>query len=192
MPSGGGGPAAEDVATVAGPAAAVPPDPAEKGHDPIVERHRDLLEWVLVLALIVRGLLSAADAIAIAQGGVRLIPLGQAVAIGSPSPFWPTLLAILSFAGAIGLAARQPIGWLLGVATCLAFVISGIGDLGMVELGAVADSPGFWFFFVADLVVPLVCLALLVALHRTYLPGAMRALPARAGAHLPRRQGPPL
>lgn len=124
-----------------------------------------MLLWILSVALLARGLMGVADTIAIAQGGVRAMPLGETAVMTGSSPLWPALFAVFALAGAIGLAGRARLGWILGVAACLAYLTAGIGDVALVQPGTALVSPSFLLLFTADLIVPAAVLAGLMALH---------------------------
>ena len=128
----------------------------------------------LALVLLVRAILGMADAIAIARGGVRIVPAPESVALSTPSPLWPAFLAVLALAAAIRLPARDVVGWTLAIATCVAYLISGIADLGMLGPGAPLADAGFWIFFAVSLVVPAVVLAVLLAVREWFLPPPTR------------------
>ena len=141
------------------------PVPGASVRRPFAERHRDVLLWVLSVALLARGLMGVADTVAIAQGGVRAMPVGQAAVMTGSSPLWPALFAVFALAGAIGLAARARLGWILAVAACLAYLVAGIGDVALVQPGTAIVSPSFALLFTADLIMPAAVLAGLLALH---------------------------
>lgn len=138
--------------------------------DGVAERHRRPIVLALALALLVRAVLGFADAIAIARGGVRVIPTPEAVAVSTPSPLWPALLAVLALAAGARLPSREMLGWVLAVAACVGYLVSGIADLGMLRPAAPLADVGFWLFFVANLVVPAVVLAALLAAREWFAP----------------------
>ena len=148
----------------------------------IAERHSRAVLVALALALLLRALLGLADAVAIFQGGVRAIPIPEGVALTSPSPLWPLVLAATALAGAAGLPMRTLVGWSLAVIACVACLTSGIADLGSMRPGWPLRDVGFWIFFAANVVVPAAVLAILVALRSWFVDLARRSrsLPRRA------------
>ena len=144
----------------------------------------DILRLSLVAALIVRAGLSAADAVAVARGGVQPIPFGPSVAFGAATPFWPILWALLALAGGIGLLYRSAAGWVLAGAACLGYLAAGIGDLGLLDTSASVADPGIWYVFLVDLVIPAVVLVGLYQLRHGYLRVTVR--PGLAGRRIRR------
>lgn len=136
----------------------------------MAERHRRLIVAALALALLVRAVLGLADAVAIARGGVRVIPVPETVALSTPSPLWPALFAALAFAAGAALPRRDMPGFGLAVAACVAYLASGIADLGMIRPAAPLADLGFWLFFIANLVVPAVVLAALLTTRDWFAP----------------------
>jgi hypothetical protein len=154
-----------------------------------VGRHRRGVLAALTLALLVRAVLGFADLAAIAHGGVFELPLPQPVAVAPPSPMWPALFALLALGAAIGLPVRAPAGWVLGIGACVAYLVSGIADLGMLRPATPLADPGFWAFFVANLLVPAIVLAGLVATRAWFMPAATPArLVGRWAGRVPRRR----
>ncbi len=148
------------------------------------------------MALLARAFLGFADSAAAVRGAVVELPVAEAMSVAPPSPLWSALLAVLALAAAVGLAARALAGWILGLAACIAYLVTGIADIGTLRpMAPLADS-GFWLFFVANLVVPSIVLAALVATRARYLPARAIArshpvrlhvaarLPGRARRHL--------
>ena len=152
-----------------------------------LDRRADTLRWIVVAALLVRVVLSLVDAGAVAHDGVRFLPFGSAVAVGGSSPFWPTLWAGLALVGAIGLALRSPIGWVLAGAACLGYLTGGIGDLGLLDTAASVTDPSFWLVFLLDLVVPAAVLTGLFQLRAGYV---RISPPSRLVTRRIRRPGP--
>ncbi|HXQ95449.1 MAG TPA: hypothetical protein VN800_00865 [Candidatus Acidoferrales bacterium] len=157
--------------------------------DGVVERNRRGILAALTLALLARAALGFADLAAISQGGVFELPMPQSVVVAPPSPLWPALFALLALGGAVGLPIRAPASWMLAIAACVGYIASGIADLGMLRPGAPLADPGFWAFFVANLVVPAVVLAALAATRAWFRPAAGPArLVGRWAGRVPRRR----
>lgn len=157
--------------------------------DGVVERNRRGILAALTLALLARAALGFADLAAISQGGVFELPMPQSVLVAPPSPLWPALFALLALGGAVGLPIRAPASWMLAIAACVAYIASGIADLGMLRPGAPLADPGFWGFFVANLVVPAVVLAGLAATRAWFRPAPNPArLVGRWAGRMPRRR----
>jgi hypothetical protein len=133
-------------------------------------RRHGLLRWLLVGALLARALLGLADGVALAGGGMRALPLGLSLGLGGTSAFWSTLLAALALMGAVGLLARWPLGWIVSVGACLAYLASGIGDIAFAESASPLQSPGFVVLFVANLVVPSLVVVGLLNVRAAHLP----------------------
>ena len=142
----------------------------------------------LTLALLVRAALGIADSVAIARGGVFALPGPELVAIAPPSPLWPAVFALLALGGALGVPGRTLSGWILGIAACVAYLASGISDLGMLRPGALLADPGFWAYFVAYLVVPGAVLAALVAARRWFMPPDRPGMAGRWAGRVSRRR----
>ena len=155
----------------------------------VAARHSRLVLVALALALLVRALIGLADTVAIARTGVMAIPMPESVAVAPPSPLWSALFALLALGGGIGVPGRTLLGWVLGVVACVAYIISGIADLGMLRPGAPLGDVGFWIFFVANLVVPALVLTGLMAARAWFMP-APTAPPRFAGRWPRSRQRP--
>jgi len=156
--------------------------------DGVAERHRRGILLALTLALLVRAALGIADTVAIARGGVFALPGPEVVAITPPSPLWPAVFALLALGGALGLPIRALAGWILGIAACVAYLVSGIADLGILRPGALLTDPGFWAYFVAYLVVPGAVLAALVAARAWFVPPDRAGLAGRWAGRVSRRR----
>jgi hypothetical protein len=143
-------------------------------------RSHDGLLVALVLAFTLRAVLSFADAWSLYRQGVRFVPISDGGTVGG-APFWPFLWGVLSLAAALLLWRRQALGWVLGVAACVAYLVAGIGDAALFEMG---DSVplGAWALFLVDLAGPAIALALLFSVRPWFLSVAR---PIRA----PRRSG---
>jgi hypothetical protein len=133
---------------------------------------RDLLRLFLAAALLARAVLGFADALALAGGGMRALPFGLSVGLGGTSALWSTLLAVLALLGSVGLLLRSPVGWILSVGACVAYLASGIGDIGLVGAASPIESPGFVVLFVANVVVPSVAVVGLLQVRTACLPVA--------------------
>ena len=132
----------------------------------------------LALALLVRAILGAADAVAIARGGVRIVPVPESVALSTPSPLWPAFVAALAVVAAARLPFVGIVGWVLAVATCVASLVGGIADLGLLRPGAPLADAGFWIFFAVYLVVPAAVLTALLAVRDWFVPARAGRRPA--------------
>jgi hypothetical protein len=138
--------------------------------DGIAARPSRTILAALALALLVRAVLGLADAVAIFQGGVRAIPVPETVALSSPSPLWPFTLAVLTLAGAAGMPTRSLTGWVIALVACIAYLASGIADLGSLRPGWPLRDLGFWVYFGVNLVVPAAVLAILLAVRAWFVP----------------------
>jgi hypothetical protein len=150
----------------------------------VAERHDRALLALLVVALLLRTALGLVDTVALMQGGVPTIPMPETIAVAPASPFWPATFALLALLGAIGLTSRLTLGWGLGVAACLGYLVSGIADLGSLRPGAPLGDAGFWLFFAANLVVPAAVLVGLLAIRHRFMPRPLA--PARLMGRWPR------
>ena len=92
----------------------------------------------LTLALLARAALGFADLAALAHGGVFDLPMPELVDLAPPSPLWPALFALLALGGAAG-PDPAPASSILAIAACVAYIASGISDLGMLLRGASPD-----------------------------------------------------
>jgi hypothetical protein len=113
----------------------------------------------MATALLVRALMGLGDAIALAQGGVRTLPLAGGIGLGATSPLWSALLALLALVGAVGLVVRWPMGWLVALGACVGYLISGLGDLAFVASAASLDLRDYAVLGVANVGVPAVVLS---------------------------------
>ena len=147
-------------------------------------RPQDGLLIVLVLAFGLRAALSFADAWSLYRQGVRFIPISDGGTVGG-APFWSFLWGALSTAAALLLWRRRALGWVLGVAACVAYLMAGIGDAALFEMGD-SVSLGAWVLFLIDLAGPAIALALLFSLRPWFLSVArpFRA-PRRPRSELP-------
>ncbi len=124
-----------------------------------------------------RAVLSLFDTQTAVAGGLRSLPLVSSVSLGSGSPIWPLTWGTLALVTAFALALRIRIGWLLGTAVTVAYLVAGIADA-----SAVADTfgqdPGraLWIVWVG-LVVPVAILAGLLAIREWYLPASRPLAP---------------
>lgn len=134
----------------------------------------DTLRTVLVAALILRAALSVTDAVTAMRGGVQLLPIEPSIAFGASTPFWPTVWAVVSLAGAVGLAYRSAAGWVLAGAACLGYLAGGVGNLGLLDTAVGVNDPSLWAAFVLDVAIPAAVLAGLYQLRGGYVHLAKR------------------
>ncbi len=156
----------------------------------VAERHDRGVIAALSLALLARAVLGFADSVAITRGTVLDLRVADVVAVAPASPLWPALLAALALIAAAGIAVRTLVGWVVAVAACVGYLITGIADIGALRPGAPLGDPGFWLFFGANLIVPGVVFGVLVGLRSWFMP-VRAALPGRSRlpARLSRRGG---
>jgi len=140
---------------------------ASLGQAPAVGRPHDGLLIVLVVGFALRAALSFADAWSLYRQGVRFIPISEGATVGG-APFWPLLWGTLSLVAAVLLWRRQALGWVLGAATCLAYLVAGIGDATLFEVDC-SVSLGAWALFLVDLAMPAIALALLFSVRPWFL-----------------------
>ena len=161
----------------------------------VAERHDREVVAALSLALLARAVLGFADSVAITRGSMLDLPVADAVTVAPLSPLWPALLAALALIAAAAIALRALVGWVVAVAACVGYLVTGIADIGALRPGAPLGDPGFWVFFVAYLVVPGIVLGVLVAVRSWFMPvrpGLVpRGLPGRSrvAVRLPRSRG---
>ena len=155
----------------------------------VAARHSRLVLVALALALLVRAFMGLADTVAIARSGVMAIPMPESIAVAPPSPLWSALFALLALGGGLGVPGRTLLGWMLGVVACVAYMISGIADLGMLRPGAPLGDLGFWIFFTTNLVVPALVLTGLLAARAWFMPAP--AAPPRLAGRWPRSRPRP-
>lgn len=152
---------------------------ASLGPAPAAGRPHDGLLIILVLAFALRALFSFADAWSLYRQGVRFIPISEGATVGG-APFWSFLWGTLSLAAALLLWRRQALGWVLAVAACVAYLVAGIGDAALFEMGG-SVSLGAWALFLVDLAGPAIALALLFSVRPWFLSVAQPF-------HAPRRR----
>jgi hypothetical protein len=135
-------------------------------------RQLDVVVWLMAAALLVRAVLGLADAIALAEGGVRALPIGAGMGLGATSPLWSALLALLALAGGVGLIVRWPTGWLIALGACLGYLLSGLGDLAFVASLAAFDPADFVVLVGGNVAMPIAVLAGLLWTRPAFLPRA--------------------
>jgi hypothetical protein len=144
-------------------------------------RHLDVVVWLMAAALLVRAVLGLADAIALAGGGVRALPVGAGMGLGATSPLWSALLALLALAGGVGLIVWWPTGWLIALGACLGYLLSGLGDLAFVASVAAFDPSDYVVLFAGNVAMPIVVIAGLLWARSAFLhrarQGARPAVP---------------
>ncbi len=136
------------------------------------QRPHDGLLAALVVVLLLRSALGIWDAWSLFASGVRAVPISEGATVGG-TPFWSLLWAALTLSAALLLARRHALGWVLGVASCVAYLASGIGDVALFRMeGAITLGP--WVLFLVDLAGPAIVLALLVSIRPWFLTVARR------------------
>ncbi|MGH2467660.1 MAG: hypothetical protein ACRDGL_08015 [Candidatus Limnocylindrales bacterium] len=134
----------------------------------------DLLLAVLTIGLVGRGLLGLADAWSLSTSGIRFIGLDATMSLGGGSIGWTAGWGAAALVAGLLLARRQALAWLLAVAACVAYLVTGIGEavqiVGSGDGGSgPAISTGAWLFFLVDLTVPALLLALLFTVRPWFL-----------------------
>ncbi len=132
---------------------------------------------VLVVMFIVRGVLSVSDALSLASDGLRLLPIIGPLGFSAVSPLWSILWALLAIVAGVALGRKWRIGWLLGAAVAVAYLVSGIADLSLLDWSSAALGLDRLYVVAIDLLVPAVALALLSIGRTAYL----RPRPTRLG-----------
>lgn len=144
-------------------------------------RHLDVVVWLMAAALLVRAVLGLADAIALAGGGVRALPVWAGMGLGATSPLWSAMLALLALAGGVGLIVRWPTGWLIALGACVGYLLSGLGDLAFLASVAAFDPADYVVLFAANVAMPVVVIAGLLWTRPAFLfrarQGARPAVP---------------
>jgi hypothetical protein len=141
-------------------------------------RQLDLVVWLMAAALLIRAVLGLADAVALAGGGVRALPVGAGMGLGATSPLWSAMLALLVLAGGVGLILRSPTGWIIALGACLGYLLSGLGDLAFVASVAGFDPADYLVLLVGNVAMPIVVLAGLLWTRPVFLHRARRKSPA--------------
>ena len=141
-------------------------------------RHLDVVVWLMAAALLARAVLGLADAIALAGGGVRALPVGAGMGLGATSPLWSAMLALLALTGGVGLILRSPTGWIIALGACLGYLLSGLGDIAFVTSVVGFDPADYVVLLAANVAMPIVVIAGLLWTRPAFL------LRARRGARL--------
>jgi len=149
------------------------------------ERSHDGLLRLLAIALLGRALLSFADGIAIATGGLGFLRLGG-IAHADGSPVWPLLWGAVALAAAILLLRRRPLGWVLAAGVCVAYLVIGVAHAVDATSSETGLPAAVWLIFAADVLVPSLVLAGLFTVRPWFLATA-RALRSRPRGHAPTR-----
>jgi hypothetical protein len=144
------------------------------------ERSHDALLLLIAVALLGRGLLSLADAVAIATGGMGVFELGG-IAHADGSPVWPILWGVVALAAAVLLLLRRPLGWVLGAGVCVAYLVVGVGHAVDATSSHTGLPAGVWLIFAADVMVPSLVLAGLFTVRPSFLAAARAARPGAGG-----------
>ncbi len=135
-------------------------------------RSHETLLLALGALLLARGVVGLLDMWTLARSGIRFIPVGGGATVGG-SPVWAGLWAAICLAAALLLVRRQAVGWLLAVAACTAYMVTGLGDA--AHFGSVATVPvGAWMLFGIDIAGPALALALLISVRPWFLATARR------------------
>lgn len=153
-------------------------EPADAGPSP--ERAHDALLRLIAVALLGRALLSFADAIAIATGGMGVFELGG-IAHADGSPVWPILWGGVALAAAVLLLLHRPIGWVLGAGVCVAYLIVGVAHAVDATSSHTGLPAGVWLIFAVDVLVPSLVLAGLFTVRPWFLAAARAARPETGG-----------
>lgn len=134
----------------------------------------DLLLAVLTIGLVARGCVGLADAWSLSMSGVRFIGLDVMLSLGGGSIGWTAGWGVAAIVAGLLLARRHAVAWLLAVATCVAYLVTGIGEavqfVGPGDGGSgPALSTGVWLSLLVDLAVPALLLALLFTVRPWFL-----------------------
>jgi hypothetical protein len=164
---------------------------AGEGAGPAVSPWRAVLRWLIVTAFVFRGALSLLEALSMATGAFETYAPVSAESLASYSPFWPATWGSLSLLTAGALALRIRIGWLVGVAVAVAYLVAGITNASAQADVFGADRGSAFFGVVVGLVVPLVILGGLTSIKVWYLP-SRRPLTRLGRARLERTMSPTL
>ncbi len=116
--------------------------------------------------LLVRAALSLYQA-AVASGGLRPVPLLDPISTDGTSILWPALWGLLSLGAAWALALRLQLGWVVGLAVAVAYLVTGISDVSVIQVG-MTTPPDVGAALVIELGIPLFALAVLFALRPAY------------------------
>ncbi len=147
------------------------------------------LRWCVVLAFVARAGLSLLDARSVAVTTGRTLPLGTSLQLGAVSAAWPVLWGMLALATAAALAFQIRIGWLLGVAVTVAYLVAGIADVTALAATPAQDPAHLAVIEFVELCVPLLILAGLLAIRGWYLPTARPLAAIHRGLHEGRAHG---
>ena len=143
---------------------------------------RALVRWSIVCAFLFRAYLSLADARTVASGGLVSVPFST-VSIGGDSIVWPVTWGLLALVTAVALALHVNIGWLLGTAVAIAYVVTGISDSTTMTDVFRVDAGRAVASVIVGLAVPLAVLGGLFALRESYVPYSRRLAPGRVRIH---------
>ena len=160
-----------------------PAGPVEAALGP--ERSHDGLLRLLAVALLGRALLSWADAVTVATGGLGFLQIGG-IAHADGSLAWPILWGSVALAAAILLLRRRPLGWVLAAGVCVAYLVVGVAHAVDATSNEMGMSAGVWLIFAADVLVPSLVLAGLFTVRPWFLAAA-RASHPRTRGHAPTR-----
>jgi hypothetical protein len=161
------------------------------GAGPVVALWRGALRWSIVVAFVFRGALSLAEALSMPTGAFQpLVPISSG-SLSSYSSIWPLTWGVLSLATAGALALRIRIGWLVGVAVTIAYLVMGISSASAQANVLKTDAVSALAVIGIGLVVPLVILGGLISIKVWYLPSS-RPLSRLGRARLERRTPPTL
>lgn len=135
------------------------------------ERSHDGLLRLLAIALLGRALLSFADSVAIATGGLGFLQLGGIVHADG-TPVWALIWGSAALAAALLLLVRRPLGWPLGAAVCVAYLVVGVAHAVAATSSTSGLPPAVWLVVAADILVPSLTLAGLFTVRPWFLAAA--------------------
>lgn len=135
----------------------------------------DLLLASLALALLARAALSFGDAWSLSKTGVRLLPPAGGATIAGSSPGWSIMWGSAALVAGLLLMRRLAVAWLLAAATCIAYLVTGIGDVSLFAGIGVGLSGATLLLFLVDLAAPSLVLAALFAVRPWFLSVARSA-----------------
>ena len=155
----------------------------------VPEPSHGILLRILAVALLVRAVLSFADAVAIATGGLDFLRLGG-VAHADGSPVWPLLWGSVALVSAILLVFRRPLGWVLAAGVSVAYLVVGVAHAVDATSDTAGIPAGVWLIVAADVLVPSLVLAGLFTVRPWFLAAAREARPRTRGDGSPRGEAP--
>lgn len=146
------------------------------GATPAAVPGQQALRQLLIVLFLVRAAISIVDAVA-SSGDLRPLPLVDPISVDSSTPLWPALWGAAALFAALSLARGLRVGWLLGLAVSVAYLVAGISDaslLGGTGQDFVSQAVAV---VVIELGIPLLALASLFTLRSAYLRPSRRSPP---------------